>query len=106
MQQPNKTEIRDGWISYAAIRHPLPAGATSRLQQLGQRACELRRELDQLPAATSKSEAAELRARYGMLQEQLAELDAELRGRYGVPVRRPLLEPITNHKEQGGHRAQ
>ncbi len=94
-----KTEIKDGWISYTAIRHPLPAGAAARLQQLGQRACELRRELDQLPAVTSKSEAAELKRDYEALQLELAELEAELRLRYGVPVRRPLIVSVAHVQE-------
>lgn len=100
MQQPSpKTEIRDGCISYVALPlATLPPGTRVRLQQLGTRACELRRELDQLPAATSKSEAAKLKGDYAALQVELGELDAELRARYGAPVRRPLLEPIT--KEQ------
>jgi len=96
MQHPStapKTEIKGGQITYTAIRHPLPVGATARLRQLGQRACELRKEIDQLPAA-QKSEAAELKGDYEQLQAELGELDAELRARYGVPVRRPLIVSV------------
>jgi hypothetical protein len=101
MQQPSpKTEIRDGWITYVALPlASLPPGARVRLQQLGTRACELRRELDQLPAATSKSEAAELKGDYAALQVELAELEAELRGRYGVATRRPIFESVAPMQE-------
>ena len=78
-----KVTIKDGWITYAAIPlASLPPGARSRLQQLGTRACELRLAIE--------AGAKGLTPEYRGIEQELAELEAELRERYGVPVRRPV----------------